>query len=134
MALLLIIIAPNGHILANIAIVSQFSLAIDPSSKGLPGQLRFSKLFRKAQFALSRYGHFELWSNGGIEASAGCRGVLESGEMEPSQVIVEVFGGHATPGAQEGLDVFEQAVDGRDVQVAPHPLASRLVHYLVGDL
>jgi len=40
MALLLIIIAPNGHILANIAIVSQFSLAIDLSSKGLPGQLR----------------------------------------------------------------------------------------------
>src|SRR4051794_1182601 len=42
MALLLIIIAPNGHILANIAIVSQLSLAIDLSSKGLPGQLRFS--------------------------------------------------------------------------------------------
>src|SRR4051812_3878747 len=42
MALLLIIIAPNGHILANIAIVSQFSLAIDLSSKGLPGQLRIS--------------------------------------------------------------------------------------------
>jgi len=40
MALLLIIIAPNGHILANIAIVSQFSLAIDLSSKGLPGQLQ----------------------------------------------------------------------------------------------
>src|SRR3954470_14984943 len=40
MALLLIIIAPNGHILANIAIVSQLSLAIDLSSKGLPGQLR----------------------------------------------------------------------------------------------
>src|SRR4051794_16357220 len=39
MALLLIIIAPNGHILANIAIVSQLSLAIDLSSKGLPGQL-----------------------------------------------------------------------------------------------
>jgi len=36
---LLIIIAPNGHILANIAIVSQLSLAIDLSSKGLPGQL-----------------------------------------------------------------------------------------------
>src|SRR3954468_17163094 len=54
--------------------------------------------------------------------------------MEPSQVIVEVFGGHATPGAQEGLDPFMQAVDGLDVQVAAHPLASRLVHYLVGDL
>src|SRR4051812_35783345 len=40
-ALLLIIIAPNGHILANIAIVSQLSLAIDLSSKGLPGQLRY---------------------------------------------------------------------------------------------
>src|SRR4051812_45709670 len=39
-ALLLIIIAPNGHILANIAIVSQLSLAIDLSSKGLPGQLQ----------------------------------------------------------------------------------------------
>src|SRR3954462_7903149 len=39
-ALLLIIIAPNGHILANIAIASQLSLAIDLSSKGLPGQLR----------------------------------------------------------------------------------------------
>jgi len=33
MALLLIIIAPNGHILANIAIVSQLPLAIDLSSK-----------------------------------------------------------------------------------------------------
>src|SRR3954469_20826371 len=42
-ALLLIIIAPNGHILANIAIVSQFSLAIDLSSKGLPGQLQIFK-------------------------------------------------------------------------------------------
>src|SRR4051794_6515043 len=40
MALLLIIIAPNGHILANIAMVSQFPLAIDLSSKGLPGQLQ----------------------------------------------------------------------------------------------
>jgi hypothetical protein len=40
MALLLIIIAQNGHILANIAIVSQLPLAIDLSSKGLPGQLR----------------------------------------------------------------------------------------------
>jgi hypothetical protein len=39
MALLLIIIAPNGHILPNIAMISQFSLAIDLSSKGLPGQL-----------------------------------------------------------------------------------------------
>jgi hypothetical protein len=39
MALLLIIIAQNGHILANIAIVSQLPLAIDLSSKGLPGQL-----------------------------------------------------------------------------------------------
>jgi hypothetical protein len=43
MALLLIIIAPNGHILANIAMISQFSLAIDLSSKGLPGQLRNKK-------------------------------------------------------------------------------------------
>jgi hypothetical protein len=40
MALLLIIIAQNGHILANIAIVSQLPLAIDLSSKGLPGQLQ----------------------------------------------------------------------------------------------
>src|SRR4051795_2425287 len=39
MALLLIIIASDGHILANIAIVSQLWLAIDLSSKGLPGQL-----------------------------------------------------------------------------------------------
>src|SRR3954447_21506479 len=100
----------------------------------VPDQNRLPLDYPRAQFALSRYGHLELWSNGGIEASAGCRGVLESGEMEPSQVIVEVFGGHATPGAQEGLDPFMQAVDGLDVQVAAHPLASRLVHYLVGDL
>jgi len=39
MVLLIIITAQNGHILANIAIVSQFRLAIDLSSKGLPGQL-----------------------------------------------------------------------------------------------
>jgi hypothetical protein len=38
--------------------------------------IREATLFM-AQFALSRYGHLELWSNGGIEASAGCRGVLE---------------------------------------------------------
>src|SRR3954452_18422815 len=44
MALFLIIIAPNGHILANIAIVSQLVLAIDLSSKGLPGQLRLISL------------------------------------------------------------------------------------------
>jgi len=56
----------------------------------------------KAQLALGRYGYLELRSNGGIEAGAGCRGVLESGEMEPSQVVVEVFGCHAAPGAQEG--------------------------------
>src|SRR3954449_2308478 len=47
MALLLIIIAPNGHISANIAMVSQFSLAIDLSSKGLPGQLRIFRHFRR---------------------------------------------------------------------------------------
>src|SRR4051794_36016795 len=87
-----------------------------------------------AQLALGRYGHLELRSNGGIEAGAGCRSVLESGEMEPSQVVVEVFGGHAAPGAQEGLDPLMQAVDGLDVQVAAHPLASRLVQDLVGDL
>jgi hypothetical protein len=58
----------------------------------------------KAQLALGRYDHLELRSNGGIEAGAGCRSVLESDEMEPSQVIVEVFGCHAAPGAQEGLD------------------------------
>src|SRR3954470_22224132 len=52
MALLLIIIAPNGHILANIAIVSQFSLAIDLSSKGLPGQLPKKKLL-KAKIAVA---------------------------------------------------------------------------------
>src|SRR4051812_47171265 len=53
-ALLLIIIAPNGHILANIAIVSQLSLAIDLSSKGLPGQLRkmFTKRLRVTFLAL----------------------------------------------------------------------------------
>ena len=38
--------------------------------------------------------------------------------MEPSQVVVEVFGGHAAPGAQEGLDPLMQAVDGLDVQFA----------------
>src|SRR3954466_9554852 len=48
MALLLIIIAPNRHILANIAMVSQFSLAIDLSSKGLPGQLRSSCKARRS--------------------------------------------------------------------------------------
>ena len=74
-----------------------------------------------AQLALGRYGHLELRSNGGIEAGAGCRGVLESGAMEPAQVVVEVFGGHAAPGAQEGLDPLMQAVDGLDVQVAAHP-------------
>src|SRR4051812_49685061 len=58
----------------------------------------------KAQLALGRYDHLELRSNGGIEAGAGCRSVLESDEMEPSQVVVEVFGCHAAPGAQEGLD------------------------------
>src|SRR3954454_649779 len=52
--------------------------------------------------------------------------------MEPSQVVVEVFG--AAPDAQEGLDPLKQAVDGLDVQFATYPLASRLVQYLVGDL
>jgi hypothetical protein len=52
--------------------------------------------------------------------------------MEPSQVVVEVFG--AAPGAQEGLDPLMQAVDGLDVQFAAHPLARRLVQCLVGDL
>jgi hypothetical protein len=84
--------------------------------------------------ALGRYGHLELRSNGGIEAGAGCRSVLESGEMEPSQVVVEVFGGHTAPDAQEGLDPLMQAVDGLDVQFATYPLARRLVQYLVGDL
>src|SRR3954454_5596663 len=91
-------------------------------------------MLRKAQLALGRYGHLELRSNGGIEAGAGCRSVLESGEMEPSQVVVEVFGGHTAPDAQEGLDPLMQAVDGLDVQFATYPLASRLVQYLVGDL
>ena len=31
----------------------------------------------KAQLALGRYDHLELRSNGGIEAGAGCRSVLE---------------------------------------------------------
>src|SRR3954470_7571087 len=88
----------------------------------------------KAQLALGRYGHLELRSNGGIEAGAGCRSVLESGEMEPSQVVVEVFGGHTASDAQEGLDPLMQAVDGLDVQFAAYPLARRLVQYLVGDL
>src|SRR4051812_9348561 len=54
--------------------------------------------------------------------------------MEPSQVVVEVFGGHTAPDAQEGLDPLMQAVDGLDVQFATYPLASRLVQDLVGDL
>jgi hypothetical protein len=33
----------------------------------------------EAQLALGRYGHLELRSNGGIEAGAGCRSVLEFG-------------------------------------------------------
>src|SRR4051794_18828764 len=56
MALLLIIIAPNGHILANIAIVSQLSLAIDLSSKGLPGQLhQFLNAFDSSLRERARY-------------------------------------------------------------------------------
>src|SRR5690242_13119029 len=71
---------------------------------GLAHRRVIAGLIPKAQLALGRYDHLELRSNGGIEAGAGCRSVLESDEMEPSQVIVEVFGCHAAPGAQEGFD------------------------------
>src|SRR4051812_39003440 len=78
-----------------------------PREGGEPGRphgcnQQQSAQVRLAQLALGRYGDLELRSNGGIEAGAGCRSVLESGEMEPSQVVVEVFG--AAPDAQEGLD------------------------------
>ena len=46
-----------------------------------------------AQFALNRHAHSELRPDGGVEAGAGRWAVRDTGEMEPTQVIVEVLGG-----------------------------------------
>ena len=53
--------------------------------------------------------------------------------MEPSQVRSEVSGGDAAPCPEEILEAGMAIVDGVDVQIAPHPLASGLVERFVTD-
>src|SRR5712692_2372689 len=76
-----------------------------------------------AQLALSMSTHPDLRTDGGIQAGAGCRVVLDAGELEPAQVVIEIFGCDPAPPAQESLDPLVQAVDGLDMQFATDPLA-----------
>ena len=46
-----------------------------------------------AQLALNRHSGSDLGGDGDIQAGAGCRGAPDPGEMEPAQIVVEVFGG-----------------------------------------
>src|SRR5271166_240158 len=82
---------------------------------------------KKAQLALNRHSRSDLGADGGIQAGAGCRGAPDPGEVEPAQIVVEVFGGDPAASAQEGLDPLMQAVDGLDMQFAADALAGRQV-------
>ena len=55
-------------------------------------------------------------SHGGVQARAGCRVEVDSGEMEPLEVAAEVFGSDATIAAQESLEALMAAVHRLDVQ------------------
>ena len=89
--------------------------------------------FSKAQLAFDRHSRSDLGADGGIEAGAGCRGAPDPGEVEPAQIVVEVFGGDPAASAQEGLDPLMQAVDGLDMQFAADALAGRQVQRLMAD-
>src|SRR3954452_6522932 len=114
MALLLIIIAPNGHILANIAIVSQLSLAIDLSSKGLPGQLHPVEGGGKAEDAHEGSGGFLV---------AGCDGApfLEARPQALDAVAIVVDPARAGDGRLVAL-----GRDRRPGALVPDELAERV--------
>src|SRR5271165_6290445 len=87
----------------------------------------------KAQLALNRPSRSDLGADGGIQAGAGCRGAPDPGEVEPAQIVVEVFGGDPAASAQEGLDPLMQAVDGLDMHFTADALAGRQVQRLMAD-
>ena len=55
----------------------------------------------------------------------------QDGEVEPSQVAVEVFCGDAPEAADEVLELAVAAVDRPNVQGAAHPFPGRRVERLV---
>ena len=58
---------------------------------------------------------------------------IKADEVEPAQVVGQVLGGNAAERPQEAFDLLVAAVDGLDMEVAAHPLASRLNEGFVAD-
>ena len=55
----------------------------------------------------------------------------QDGEVEPSQVAVEVFCGDAPEAAEDGLELAVADVDRLNVQGAAHPFPGRRIERLV---